>query len=241
VVRRGAGGLLAGSRDCRVEVGGSGVAGWVTVARDAVERRRPQQPGKKTRVRGRVATSVLVAFASLTATAGGIAGSLATSGQWPGWLQPYRHRGWWAAFGRGWPRRGWRCSRPAGKPAPTGEPPPASPRPAARWAAAAGRSPARRAAGTLGGTPPRSWVGRGRPPSCSAASSTRQPLRRLPVGRCRRPGRCRTCRPAAPPSPATEELPDMLARGRRVGVGGGGGRPTTRWWGRHPAGGRRVG
>jgi len=196
-----------------------------------------QRPGKKTRVRGRVATSMLVALASLTATAGGITGSLATTGQWPGWWQPHRQWGWWAVHGRVWLRRGWRCGRPAGRPAPTGVPR----RAAARLAAAACRSPARRAAVTLGGTPPRSWVGRGRPPSSSSTSPTRHPLRLLPAGRCRRPGRCRTCRPATPPAPAAEELPDTLARRRRVGIGGGGGRPTPRWWGRHPAGGRRVG
>ena len=199
----------------------------------------PSGPGR-TRVRGRLATSVLVALASLTATAGGIAGSLATGGQWPGWWQPSRHWGGWAVLGRGWPRRGWRCGRPTGKPAPTGEPPRASARPAARWAVVTGRSPARRAAVTPGGTPRRLWVGLGRPPGSSPTSPTRHPLRRLPVGRYRRPGRCRTCRPATPPAPAAQELPDTLARSLRVGVGGGGGRPTTRWWDRHPAGDRRV-
>jgi hypothetical protein len=229
---------LVGSLDCQGEVGGSAVAGWVTVAWMPSSGDGPSGPGR-TRVRGRVATSVLVVLASLTAAAGGIAVSLATSGWWPGWLQPYRHGGWWP-FGRGWPRRGGRCGGPAGKPAPTVAPPPgASARPAARWAAATCRSPARRAR-PPGGTPPRSWVGRGSPPSSSSTSSTRHPLRRLPVGSRQRPGRCRTGWPAALPAPAAKQLPDTLARSLRVGVGGGGGRPTTLWWGRHPAGGRRV-
>src|SRR6266511_1557325 len=217
-----------------------GVAGWATVAWMPSSGDGPSGPGR-TRVRGRVATLVLVALASVTATAGGIAVSLATGGQWPGRLQPYRQWGWWAVLGRGWPRRGWRGGRHAAKPTRTAVRPRrrASPRPATRWAAATWRSPARRAR-PPGGTPPRSWVGRGRPPSRSPTSSTRHPLTLLPVGRYRRPGRCRTCRPAAPPAPAAKELPDTLARNPRVGVGGGGGRPTTRWWGRHPAGDRRV-
>jgi NB-ARC domain len=49
-------------------------------------------------VRGRLASSVVAAFASLTVTAGGIAASLMTSDQWPGWLQPYRRWGWWAVL-----------------------------------------------------------------------------------------------------------------------------------------------
>src|SRR6266545_43083 len=207
-----------------------GVAGWATVAWMPSSGDGPSGPGR-TRVRGRVATLVLVALASVTATAGGIAVSLATSGQWPGRLQPYRQWGWWAVLGLGWPRRGWRGGRHAAKPTRTAVRPRrrASPRPAARRA----RPP--------GGTPPRSWVGRGRPASRSSTSSTPHPLRRLPVGGCRHPGRCRTCRPATPPLPAAKELLDTLARNPRVGVGGGGGRPTTLWWGRHPAGGRRVG
>jgi hypothetical protein len=229
--------MLVSSLDCQGEVGGSEPAGWVTVAWMPSSGDGPCGPGR-TRVRGRVATSVLVALASLTATAAGIAVSLATSGQSPGWLQPYRHWGWRAVLGRGWPRRRWRGGGPAGKPAPTVAPPPeASARPAARWAAATCRSPARRAR-PVGGMPPRSWVSRGSPPSRSSTSSTRRPLRRLPVGSRQRPGRCRTCRPAALPSQAAKQLPDSLARSLRVGVGGGG-RPTTLWWGRHPAGGRR--
>jgi hypothetical protein len=45
-----------------------------------------------------LATSVVVAFASLTVTAVGIAVSLMTSDQWPSWLQPYRRWGWWAVL-----------------------------------------------------------------------------------------------------------------------------------------------
>src|SRR5919109_3311037 len=65
-----------------------GVGEWVTVCVDAVEPRRPEGSGQ-TRMRGRLATPVIVAaLGSLAATAGGIAVSLATSDQWPGWLEP---------------------------------------------------------------------------------------------------------------------------------------------------------
>jgi hypothetical protein len=51
-------------------------------------------------VRGRGATPVVVAaLGSLTATAAGIVVSLATSDQWPDWLQPYRRWGWWVVLG----------------------------------------------------------------------------------------------------------------------------------------------
>jgi hypothetical protein len=56
-----------------------------------------RRSGRK-RVGGRVATSVVVALGSLAVTAGGIAVSLVTSDQWPGWLQPYRRWGWWAVL-----------------------------------------------------------------------------------------------------------------------------------------------
>jgi hypothetical protein len=52
-------------------------------------------------VRGRVATSVVVALGSLAVTTGGIAVSLVTSDQWPGWLQPYRRWGWWTVLALG--------------------------------------------------------------------------------------------------------------------------------------------